>query len=141
MSGGSMEYLSSRIEEYAEMFEDKEIVELVKDVAQLWHDCEWYHSGDTCKGEYLEAVENFKNKWFEGSREELLKTFIDNKLEEVKEDCYRFIGGINYCYQCKSFEQLEDSKYGDCEYCDGYLTHRHEKACAKFEKEDTNEPV
>ena len=66
MSGGYFGYrdtsLKSDIFGYSDkpdnVFEDREISELVWDIFDLIHDYDWYKSGDTCKENYLES----KNK-------------------------------------------------------------------------------
>ena len=50
MSGGSLNYFYSDLEEHEKDFGDKELNELVHDLAQLFHDREWYLSADTCEG-------------------------------------------------------------------------------------------
>ena len=45
MSGGSMDYISYRIEEYSADLCDHELTDLAKDMAEVYHDAEWWHSG------------------------------------------------------------------------------------------------
>ena len=48
MSGGSHNYICYRIEEdLVGQMEDKELDDLMRDIAELAHDLEWYHSCDT----------------------------------------------------------------------------------------------
>ena len=63
MSGGYFEYADRRAKDEifgysgdkpkGNVFEDREITELVWDVFNLIHDFDWYQSGDTCKETYL----------------------------------------------------------------------------------------
>ena len=70
MSGGSLDYFYCRLEDHIGDFNDKELDELVKDLAQLFHDIEWYLSGDYGEGTWNEARDNFKKKWFgQGARQ------------------------------------------------------------------------
>ena len=64
MSGGSLDYFYSQLQEHIGDFKDKELDELVEDLAKLFHDREWYLSGDYCEGTWNEARDNFKKKWF-----------------------------------------------------------------------------
>lgn len=50
MSGGSMSYIYSRVEDEAVgKMGDPELDALMLDVVDLLHDCEWWHSGDICE--------------------------------------------------------------------------------------------
>ena len=64
MSGGRLDYFYSSLEDHVGDFGDKELDELVKDMANLFYEREWYLSGDTCAGDWNEARDKFKNKWF-----------------------------------------------------------------------------
>ena len=94
MSGGSHNYICYRIEEdLVGQMEDKELDELMKDIATLAHDLEWYHSSDTSRDDYRESVRKFKDKWFKQSREERLKKYIEESIQEIKEELLNMIGG------------------------------------------------
>lgn len=84
MSGGAMDYIYFRFEEYADMVEDKEISELLRDLGKVLHDEEWYKSADIGKEEYLETLSAFKQKWFNGSREERLRGIINGEIDRFK---------------------------------------------------------
>ena len=45
MSGGSMNYACYTIEEQARYL-DRELIDIAKDMAKLFHDAEWWHSSD-----------------------------------------------------------------------------------------------
>lgn len=92
MSGGSMDYAYWHIEEQADKMGDRELIELVKDVAKLMHDREWNLSGDTCDETWEESRKAFKKKWFKASREDRLKGFIQTMFEETKIECMNMIG-------------------------------------------------
>ena len=64
MSGGSLNYFYSDVNEHVGDFEDRELDDLVKDLSQLFHDREWFLSGDTCEGNWNDARDAFKKKWF-----------------------------------------------------------------------------
>ena len=132
MSGGSMDYLCWKIEEYADKFEDKELVELAKDFAELAHDCEWYHSSDIGRGTYQVAIDKFKAKWFgKNSRDERIKHYA----EELKAEYLRIWGIYDRCERCKHFTPGNVSSYGSCEFKTGCLMHTHE-CCERFEKNE-----
>lgn len=84
MSGGAMDYICYRFDEYADMVEDKEISELLRDLGKVLHDEEWYKSADIGKEEYLETLSAFKRKWFNGSREERLRGIINGEIDRFK---------------------------------------------------------
>ena len=93
MSGGSHNYIYSQIEsELADQMEDAELNELISDIIVLAHALEWYHSSDISREEYLETVKGFKQKWFKSNREERLKKYIDEAIDDVKEKMYMLIG-------------------------------------------------
>ena len=95
MSGGSMDYLYYKIEEEAVgRMGDAELDELMKDIANLLHDCEWWLSGDTCEDTYRKRIAEFKSKWFgkTAHRSERLARLIDEKLDQVRKECRQMIG-------------------------------------------------
>lgn len=97
MSGGLFDYrdLSLKNEifglnkEKGNVFEDKEITELIYDVFNLIHEFDWYQSGDTGEEDYLKAKNDFKEKWFETPAEMRVQKIIDNSIEELKEELYK----------------------------------------------------
>lgn len=94
MSGGSHSYLCYRIEEeYVSKMHDKELDDLMRDIAQLTHDLEWYDSGDYGIEDYQKSIKNFKEKWFEQNREERLKGYIDEAVDDLREELHSMIGG------------------------------------------------
>ena len=94
MSGGSHNYIYCEIEEYlVGQMEDRELNDLMKDIATLAHDLEWYHSADTSHDDYRESVRKFKDKWFKQSREERLKKYIEESIQETREELLNMIGG------------------------------------------------
>lgn len=100
MSGGHFDYkdLSLKDEifgwngEKGNVFEDKEITELIYDVFGLIHEFDWYQSGDTGEEDYLKAKKNFKEKWFETPAETRIQKVIDNSVEELREELYKTYG-------------------------------------------------
>ena len=92
MSGGSMDYLYYRIGEEADKMGDRELIALMKDVATLMHDREWYLSGDICVETWQKSAATFKKKWFGTSRASRLKGFIEQAFEDAKEECMIMIG-------------------------------------------------
>lgn len=99
MSGGHFDYLDSRLKDEIfgwtdkpeNVFEDREISELVFDVLDLIHEFDWYYSGDTGKEEYLEAKAKFKKKWF-SNRGVRIKRTIDTAIDEVRAELYETYG-------------------------------------------------
>ena len=99
MSGGHFEYLDSRLKDEIfgwtdkpkNVFEDREISELVFDVFDLIHAFDWYYSGDTDKETYLKAKAEFKKKWF-SNRGVRIKRTIDTALDEARAELYETYG-------------------------------------------------
>lgn len=92
MSGGSMNYLFTSVNDAADEVADEEFSDLLKDVADVLHALEWWESGDWTYEQYKEALATFKAKWFHGSREARLKGCIDDALERTKAELYALIG-------------------------------------------------
>ena len=101
MSGGRFNYqdmtLKDEIFGYAKrdeiqnVFEDREITELIYDVFDLIHDYDWYASGDTSKTTYLEAKAEFKKKWLD-NRGVRVKRIVDDAIMNVKKELYETYG-------------------------------------------------
>lgn len=99
MSGGHFEYIDGRLKEeifgWADeprnVFQDREISELVWDVLDLIHDYDWYVSGDTCKETYLNAKAKFKRKWL-SNRGVRVKRIVDDAIGDVRKELYETFG-------------------------------------------------
>ena len=76
-------------EKFSNVFEDREISELVWDVLDLIHDYDWYASGDTCEETYLKRKAAFKKKWLSGNRDVRVRQIVDDALREAKEELYK----------------------------------------------------
>lgn len=105
MSGGRFNYTDERAmseifgfcddEDIPNVFEDREISELIYDVFNLIHDYDWYVSGDTGKETYLRAKELFKNKWLQNNKDlrlMRLQRIVDNAVDELRDELYETIG-------------------------------------------------
>lgn len=77
---------------YYKQMHDAEMDELVGDLVDVFHDLEWYDSGDIDADAYYQTIRNFKQKWFKSDRADRLKEVVLKKLEETKEDLLRCIG-------------------------------------------------
>lgn len=100
MSGGRFDYIDSRCkdeifgwsaEKPRNVFEDREISELIWDVFDLIHDYDWYASGDTCEETYLKSKAKFKRKWLKND-EKRAQRVIDNAIDEVRQELYKTFG-------------------------------------------------
>lgn len=134
MSGGSLDYFCYTLEEHDNDFDDKELNDLVSDLAQLFHDREWYLSGDTGHGAWREARDKFKDKWFtEHGRQERIETYLAELGNEVRE---QLCLNRKYCKTCAHWSQWKDSDYyGDCEFKEHVSMHRCEY-CDKWEPKE-----
>ena len=140
MSGGSLDYFSCQLEDHVGDFGDRELDELVKDLSVLFHDREWYLSGDTGSGDWNEARDNFKAKWCtQHGRNDRIESYLDQIGREIRESL-----GVthNYCQFCAHWKPEKsdkgESRYGWCEYQKHCLTHRSE-TCEEFENKVESE--
>lgn len=138
MSGGSLNYFYSDLESHVGDFSDKELDDLVKDLVKLFHDREWFLSGDKNEGDWVEARDEFKKKWFgDGARLKRIETY----LEQIRNDVLDSFGVSNrYCKNCKHWTQdTRDNyeMYGNCDLEKGCLWHRCE-SCEKFDQRKEN---
>ncbi len=84
MSGGSLNYFCYTLEEHIGDFGDKELDDLVKDLANLFHAREWFLSEDTKEESWDEARDTFKKKWFSDiGRTARIEKYLDDIREEV----------------------------------------------------------
>lgn len=139
MSGGSLNYFYGQLEDHVGDFGDKELDELVKDMAKLFHDREWYLSSDTGVGDWNEARDKFKNKWFtQHGRQQRIERYLAEIEDEVRE---MFGMSDRYCRNCVHWTPEAPDKsaysgiYGRCDYEKHCLMHRSEN-CALFEKKE-----
>ena len=99
MSGGHFDYIDFRCKSeifgWADapknVFEDREISELIWDVFDLIHEFDWYYSGDTNKDTYLKAKAEFKKKWLKNSGVRV-RRIIDTAIEEARQELYETYG-------------------------------------------------
>ena len=133
MSGGSLDYFYSDLQSHIGDFGDRELDDLVKDLAELFREREWFLSCDNCEGAWNEARDNFKAKWFkDGVRAERIEKY----LTETREEVLKSLGVSNtYCKNCSHWrpEEKEDSPYGWCDFTKSCLMYRSE-SCDKFEE-------
>ena len=93
MSGGSHGYIYSQIDsELCGQMHDPELNDLMEDIAELAHALEWYDSGDTCRETYDKTVADFKVKWFKGDRPNRLRHYIDDAIDDLRDELIRMIG-------------------------------------------------
>ena len=132
MSGGRLNYFYCQLEDHVGDFGDKELDELVKDLAELFHDREWYLSADYGEGTWNEARDAFKEKWFtKHGRQERIEKY----LAEIGDEVRAMFGMGKKCQTCKHWE-LESERYGKCEFINWHLTHRSE-SCERHEEVQT----
>ena len=135
MSGGSLNYFCYQLQDHVGDFGDKELDELVKDLAELFHDREWYLSADYCEGDWNESRDKFKAKWFtKEGRKKRIDKYLADSVEEIKKSL-----GISdrFCKTCKHWERKSE-RYGKCEFLDSCLAHRAEY-CEKWAREFADE--
>ena len=134
MSGGSLNYFYSNLEDHAGDFDDKELDDLVRDLSELFRAREWFLSSDTNEGTWNEARDKFKQKWFSQSgRDERIIKYMDTIRDEV----FKSFGiSDRYCKNCLNWTAEEKEgyeEYGECTLIKGCLMHRSE-SCGNFGK-------
>lgn len=94
MSGGSMGYLCYEIEEKCvDQMQDLELDALMRDLAKLLHDLEWYRSCDYSEETYRNTVKSFKAKRLGGkARNARLKAIIEEQVYQVCKDLMQMLG-------------------------------------------------
>lgn len=133
MSGGSLNYFFTQLEDHVGVFGDKELDDLISDLAGLFKDREWYLSSDIGPGEWRESKERFKKKWFtrEGTQERLEK-YLSDLIAEAREILGLDI--IHRCETCRHWKRVSDSKkYGRCDLESRCLMHQYE-VCDEWEE-------
>ena len=93
MSGGSYNYIYSKLLSECEgnMY-DAEMDDMIRDLAEVLHDLEWWQSGDSSEKRYRVTLAKFKSKWFRIDRHVRLKRYIDEQIGIVKRQLYEMIG-------------------------------------------------
>ena len=134
MSGGSLNYFYSDLEDHVGDLGDKELDDLVSDLAKLFHAREWYLSSDTCRDDWRKARDKFKKKWFtERGHKERIEKYLSEFTSESKET---FGIDTHYCKDCKYWRESEkaDCQYGHCEFSQGYMLYQSD-CCERWEGE------
>lgn len=98
MSGGKFDYTDEQAmseifgycdeEHIPNVFEDREISELIYDVFNLIHSYDWYACADTGKEDYLKDKRAFKKKWLGNNRGLRIKRIVDDAIEKTKNELY-----------------------------------------------------
>ena len=94
MSGGSFDYKFREIENtYVGHMHDRELNEMIQDLADLLHDLEWYISGDYDEDTYVQSIKIFKQKWLGGTtnRTKRLKEIIEESCDDLRSDLIRMV--------------------------------------------------
>lgn len=122
MSGGSLDYFYCTLRDHIGDFGDKELDDLVKDLALLFHDREWFLSGDVGMGDWNAARDAFKAKWFtQTGREDRIEKYLMDIADEVR----RSLGfSRKYCQYCAFWSRCDKKgyeTYGHCEHITGCL--------------------
>lgn len=92
MSGGSYNYICYTLSNSCEgQMYDIEMDDLIKDLCEVLHDLEWWQSGDISEEGYRSTLTQFKKKWFQDSREERLKKYIDEQIGNTRKQLCELI--------------------------------------------------
>lgn len=85
------------------VFEDREISELVWDVFDLIQSLDYYKSHDTSSETYLKEKAEFKKKWLGGNRDLRIRKIVDEAIENLGLELY---GAVH-----DSIEELKQGLY------------------------------
>ena len=132
MSGGSMNYFYSTLEEYSNVLGDRELNDLVKDLCKVFHDKEWYDSADIGEGSYNQTVKEFKEKWFtEVGQNRRYAEYIDTAIRDLKRELRLY---TTYCHDCVNWEKDKrySAEYGICKRHTTRMVHGYETPCEEF---------
>lgn len=137
MSGGSLNYFYQELKGHIDDFGDAELNELVSDLAELFHDREWFLSGDTGEGKWNKARDRFKEKWFtEIGRKDRIEKYLAEFTEEIRKS---FGISEKYCCNCKRWTRKNPGDvYGDCEL-ERYCLFHESESCEKWERREAKE--
>lgn len=91
MSGGYYDYFYIKLQEFENEMQDHEMNDLVVDLAEVFHDLEWWQSGDSSEEAYREQVKEFKEKWLHQSAESRIANYIDEELEETRKRLHNML--------------------------------------------------
>ena len=135
MSGGHLNYFYCMLQEHTEDFGDKELNDLITDLVDLFHDREWYLSSDIGIGQWNEARDAFKKKWFtDHGRQERIEKYLSEISDEVRQ---MFGMSKRFCKNCKHWsgrdKPVYDGEYVNCQFHNHCLMHRSE-SCEHFEE-------
>lgn len=133
MSGGSMDYIYSRVDEASRCFENPLMRELIKDISVLLHDKEWADSGDYSDGEYNKTEKEFREKWFD-NHNKTLEAIIANEIGCLRDTLMHCIGKSLYCKDCVHWKRESDN-YGRCKD-NRWSTHGYEYGCDDWSEEE-----
>ena len=100
MSGGRFSYIDGHLKNEIfgwsdkpwNVFEDREISELVWDILELIHTFDYYQCSDTSKEKYLKEKDAFKKKWLGGNRGIRVRRIVDETLEDARKELYETFG-------------------------------------------------
>lgn len=96
MKGGSFDYIDQqlkhelfdRVDKPNNVFEDRELSELVWDVFDLIHAYDCYHCNESKSGSFIKAKTRFKDKWLTSQRIRV-KRIIDDAMSQVRDELYQ----------------------------------------------------
>jgi len=91
MSGGHYDYFYIKLQEFENEMQDSEMNDLVVDLTEVFHDLEWWQSGDSSEKVYREQVKKFKDKWLHQSAESRIANYIDEELKETRKQLYNML--------------------------------------------------
>lgn len=91
MSGGCYDYFYIKLLDFEDEMQDREMNDLVLDLAEVFYDLEWWQSGDSTEENYREQVKIFKDKWLHQSAESRIANYIDEELEETRKRLHNML--------------------------------------------------
>lgn len=74
------------------IFEDREISEIIFDMFQLLYAFDSYKCADWGEDDWIRQKNYFKNKWFGKTEDERVRKIVESALSEAKDEIFKTFG-------------------------------------------------
>lgn len=79
-------YFHTLLEQCENRMQDRGMNDLIKDLAKVLHDLEWWQSSDSDEEDYRKTISEFKAKWFGSDPSTRRTEYINNAIEELRRE-------------------------------------------------------
>lgn len=80
---------NSDVDNVPNVFEDKEISQLIREVFYLLYAFDSYKCSDWSEGTWLEVKNKFKEKWLGAPTDDRVKAIVEQVMNEAKAEIYK----------------------------------------------------